>query len=542
MATPEVMGIPDFMLGTSRSMLTMMQFNEQKQDYLDSLKDLDENSEEYQKVLLECHKRGAERAARVARMHRGLYVKAAQFVASIRGGTGDRGIPRPYIDALKEFTDAAPHQPVTAVADVLKEAMHLGDWPQGDLDEMSALSSIEVEPIASASLAQVHRARLRDGTKVCVKVQYPELRKEMASDFMVFKTMGQQIKPEGYDLMWVVEDFEKNLSRELDFLLEGKTGEETDSQLAHLRPRVFVPKVYFEHSSSRVLCMEYCEGLIKCNDPKALRAAGLDVDECAELICEVFAEMIFIHGRVHADPHAGNIYIRPYLEAGGRVRPQLVLLDHGLYYELQESDVRYHLCKYWKACCEKDSAVMDSLGQRFAGSLKRFLPLIFSPYFIFGGSGVSLHEVLAAAKGQLPDTIKLRDVADFIVATRTGGANLIGVLHSLGYTRGILEDLGFAEDKRLACMLKYAVLGETPYPPKVPPELTLEQASYVRWRIRMLSGHIRLLAPLAWPLEKFAKAETAPPLWLVLAVPVALAAVAVAVASSWFREGKSARP
>eukprot|EP00425_Heterocapsa_triquetra_P035494 CAMPEP_0195125750 /NCGR_PEP_ID=MMETSP0448-20130528/133554_1 /TAXON_ID=66468 /ORGANISM="Heterocapsa triquestra, Strain CCMP 448" /LENGTH=152 /DNA_ID=CAMNT_0040163403 /DNA_START=1 /DNA_END=455 /DNA_ORIENTATION=+ len=149
---------PDFMLGTTRSMVTMMQFNEQKQDYANSLANLSEDSEEYKQTILECHKRGADRCVRVARMHRGLYVKAAQFVASIRGGTGDRGIPKPYTEALAEFTDHAPHKSAIEVADVIKEAMHLGDWPAGELDEMSALSSIEAEPIASASLAQVHRA------------------------------------------------------------------------------------------------------------------------------------------------------------------------------------------------------------------------------------------------------------------------------------------------------------------------------------------------------------------------------------------------
>ncbi|CAE7757598.1 adck1, partial [Symbiodinium necroappetens] len=134
----------------------------------------------------------------------------------------------------------------------------------------------------------------------------------MASDFAVFKTMGTQIKQmaAGYDLMWVVEDFEKNLTRELDFTLEATSGEETARQLAHRNPRVYVPKVFKEFSSSRIIVMEYLEGLLKANDPEGLRRAGLDVDECAQLICDTFAEMIFVHGRVHADPHAGNIYFR----------------------------------------------------------------------------------------------------------------------------------------------------------------------------------------------------------------------------------------
>eukprot|EP00434_Breviolum_minutum_P034198 symbB.v1.2.030259.t1/scaffold3390.1/size57886/8 len=203
-----VMPAPDMMMGMSRSMVTMMQFNEQKQDYVNSLSKLEENTPEYNKVLQDCHRRGAERCVKVANTHRGLYVKAAQFIASIRGGTGERGVPKPYTDALAKFTDHAPHKSIKEVAEALQESMSLGSWPTLPLDSSCDLQSIESEPIASASLAQVHRAVLKDGTQVAVKVQYPELRKEMSSDFAVFKTMGAQIKQmaAGYDLMWVVEE------------------------------------------------------------------------------------------------------------------------------------------------------------------------------------------------------------------------------------------------------------------------------------------------------------------------------------------------
>ncbi|CAJ1381658.1 unnamed protein product, partial [Effrenium voratum] len=461
-----VMPAPDMMMGMSRSMVTMMQFNEQKQDYINSLSNLEEETPQYNQTLQECHQRGAERCVKVTNQHRGLYVKAAQFIASIRGGTGERGVPKPYVDALATFTDHAPHKSIEEVAEALQECMSLGQWPTAPLDEACDLRWIEAEPIASASLAQVHRAELRDGTKVAVKVQYPELRKEMASDFAVFKTMGAQIKQmaAGYDLLWVVEDFETNLQRELDFTLEALNGEETARQLAH-REQIYVPKVFKELSSSRVLVMEYLDGLLKANDPVGLRKAGLDVAECAQLLCDTFAEMIFVHGRVHADPHAGNIYFRA-VGPSGQKRPQLVLLDHGLYYDLCEGDhdVRLNFCQYWQACCAKDRQKMTELGQTFAGALHRFLPLILSPSFVFGGSGVSLREILSAARGHLPESLTLKDVADFVVATRMGGHNLLGVLHSLGYTRGLLEALGFDESRRLASMLRFATLGATQHP------------------------------------------------------------------------------
>lgn len=515
----------------------MMQFSEQKEDYLKIMSTYDETSEEeYREAMSACHQRGAERCVKVANLHRGLYVKAAQFIASIRGGTGDRGVPSQYTEALSVFTDQAPSKPVAEIAIVLKEFLCLGDWPAGEFSEDSAFSCFEEKPLASASLAQVHRATLRDGAAVAVKLQYPELQTEMASDFYVCKSMGEQIRQasKGYDVMWVVEDFEKYISRELDFELEATNCELTASLLAHWSPRVFVPRVYREYSSKRVLTMEFCEGLLKADDPQALRAAGLDPLECAVLLCETFSEMIFVHGRVHADPHAGNIYFRAMTE-GGVVRPQLVVLDHGLYHDLNENSVRLRLCRYWIACCAKDSNTMRELGQQMAGALYRFLPLILSPWFVFGSPDVRLSEIVAAARGQLPDSVGLTDIADFIVATRAGGANLVGLLHSLGYTRGLLNALGLPERQRLRAMLSFALRGNSEEPSLVPVALTLSQRSSVNWRVGILGASIHVMAPFAPLLLRFRNESRAPPLWLVASVPVFCFAAIVGGSMAWAR-------
>lgn len=491
-----IMGDPDFMLGSTRSMVTMMQFKAQREDYAKCVDGLDEDTPGYQAALQECHSRGAERCVKIAELHRGLYVKAAQFIASIRGGTGDGGIPKQYTEALSRFTDHAPHKSIDEIAEFLRGCMNLGNWPQEQLNKTCDLSSIDSTPLASASLAQVHRAALQSGEAVAVKVQYPDLRKEMASDFAIFKTMGTQIKEmsNGYDLTWVVEDFQKNLERELDFELEATNCETTADQLSHLSPQVHVPKVYKNLSSSTVLVMEFCEDMIKANDAVGLQKAGLDVTECGQLIADTFAEMIFVHGRVHADPHAGNIYFRAMqVPEGSRKMPQLVLLDHGLYHELNENDVRKNLCQYWQACCTKDSGMMAAIGQRFAGKLHRFLPLILSPWFAFSGTGASLNELLAAARGELPATVTLKDVADFICASRTGGANLVGLLHSLGYTRGLLTALSFPEERRIASMLKFALLGDG----SGLRALSLSERLWLEWHVHWLSGQVQLVAPMA---------------------------------------------
>merc|ERR1711865_107739 len=107
------------------------------------------------------------------------------------------------------------------------------------------------------------------------------------------------MKPSGYDIMWIIEDFEKYIARELDFEIEASSGEATAVQLAHLSPSVFIPKVFREFSTQRVLIMEFVDGLIKANDRGGLVAAGLDVDECVSLLLDTLSEMIFLHGRVH---------------------------------------------------------------------------------------------------------------------------------------------------------------------------------------------------------------------------------------------------
>lgn len=489
---------PDALLGTRRSMVTMMQFKAQKEDYTTSLANLIEGSAEYDSALRKCHQRGAERVAKVVAQHQGVYVKAAQFIASLRGGAGDQGIPQEYVQALAHFSDHAPHKPVAELLPLLREALNLGEWPEGALDNSCQLQSLQKEPIASASLAQVHRAKLRDGTEVAIKVQYSNVATEIISDLFMFKTMSNELKQfsGGHDVTWIVEDLQANLSRELDFATEAANTRKTLEQLAHLSPNVFVPKVFPQLSSSKVLATEFCDGLLRADDKARLSNVGLDPLECASLLCNTFAEMIFIHGRVHADPHAGNVYFKAIVQ-DGKVTPQLVLLDHGLYHDLNEGGVRLRFCQFWQACCCRDPSVLKDAGEALAGKMQRFLPLLLSPWFAVSGSGVAFHEVVAAADNRLPVTVSMHDIIDFISTARGSGANFIGLLHTLGYVRGLLESLGFSEDQRLLSMLSFALLGNTKSPPAVPPSLPPRQRAWAQWRLTLLRMHILTVAPVA---------------------------------------------
>lgn len=125
---------------------------------------------------------------------------------------------------------------------------------------------------------------LKDGREVAVKIIYPCLRKELASDFSVFKTLGTQIRPGGFDLSWLVKDFEQALAHELDFVGEGKNSEECKRRLVHL-PSVYVPEVVWEFTKSSVLTMEFVHGMVRLNDEQVRFACVCHMSTSCVCLC-----------------------------------------------------------------------------------------------------------------------------------------------------------------------------------------------------------------------------------------------------------------
>ena len=115
----------------------------------------------------------------------------------------------------------------------------------------------------------MHRAVTKEGDEVAVKLLYPSLRKEMASDFAVFRMVGAQIKPGGFDLSWLVRDFEEALTMELDFETEARNAR-TTAQLLAGRDDVRVPRVFDALSCKSVLTMEYVEDMFQVGDAAAI--------------------------------------------------------------------------------------------------------------------------------------------------------------------------------------------------------------------------------------------------------------------------------
>ncbi|KDO68989.1 hypothetical protein CISIN_1g0093862mg, partial [Citrus sinensis] len=141
---------------------------------------------------------------------------------------------------------------------------------------------------------------------------------------------------------------------ELDFLLEAKNSEKVLENFWKLSPHIanyiYAPKVYWNLSTSKLLIMEFVDGA-QVNDVKSIRKLGIDPHEVSRLVSQAFAEMMFKHGFVHCDPHAANLLVRPVPSEKksilGKRKPQLILIDHGLYKEL-DATTKFNYAALWK--------------------------------------------------------------------------------------------------------------------------------------------------------------------------------------------------
>ncbi|CAN1748601.1 Putative ABC1 protein At2g40090 [Linum perenne] len=294
-------------------------------DYEYSLVGLPEGSDERVKVKHEVHLRSARKLQELFFRNGGIYIKLGQHIGQL-----EYLVPQEYVQTMREsMLNRCPVSSYDQVREVFKK--ELGQEPE------QIFSEFDPVPIASASLAQVHVARTSDGQKVAVKVQHTHMTDTAAADHATVDMI------------------------ELDFLIEAKNSERCLENFwrfsPHIAASVYAPKVYWNLSTSKVLTMEYMDGA-HVNDIKTIQKLGLQPKEVATLVSQAFAEMMFKHGFVHCDPHAANLIIRPLPSSRrnilGKRKPQLVLLDHGLYKELDFS-TRFNYASLWKALVFADA-------------------------------------------------------------------------------------------------------------------------------------------------------------------------------------------
>lgn len=207
---------------------------------------------------------------------------------------------------LSKLHSDVPPFPYETARQIIKE--ELGAFPE-DL-----FQSFEDKPTAAASLAQVHRAFLKDGTEVAVKIQRPGIRKIIEQDIHILYYLAgltERFVPEWriYRPTSIVKEFADWTLRELDFSAEGHNAERFRFIFKE-NPSITIPKIYWEFTTPRILTMEFSHG-VKSDEIEKVRAFGVDTKQLASIGVDAFFRQFFIAGVFHADPHPGNFFVMP---------------------------------------------------------------------------------------------------------------------------------------------------------------------------------------------------------------------------------------
>ncbi|KAJ3082250.1 hypothetical protein HK102_001835, partial [Quaeritorhiza haematococci] len=306
----------------------------------------------------------------------GIYVKAGQHLASLV-----YIIPREFTDTLAVLQDRAPFRHIDEMSAVLHGELGTTDGNNAPFRDFDPV------PIAAASIAQVHKAVTWDGETVAVKIQYPDVARLFNVDtwtMQILSDLVQSLFPE-FRLGWIVTEFRSNLVQEFDFRHEATQSERTNARFAIASGRgnaVRCPRIRWDLTTKRVLTMEFVDG-VKVDDVDSLvKKLGVRPKDVGRLLAEVFAEMIFVHGVLHSDPHAGNILVvrspASDMKPGSTPLPQLVLLDHGLYRRLSD-EFRVLYCRLWRAMVLGDVPQLRSVSAELGvEKYYKYLPLIFT--------------------------------------------------------------------------------------------------------------------------------------------------------------------
>ncbi|MEY2573848.1 MAG: ubiquinone biosynthesis protein [Verrucomicrobiota bacterium] len=234
-------------------------------------------------------------------------------------------MPKAYLDALARLQDKVEPFPFDEVEKIV--CSELG------IRMSKAFSDFDVTPMAAASLGQVHRARLRDGRQVAVKVQRPGIRDAMFEDLDALDEIADFLDNhtaagKRYEFCQMLDQFRKSLVRELDYRQEANNLTAIGQHLDEF-PRIVVPQPIADYSSSRVLTMEYVHGK-KITDLNPLARMEFDGSALAEELFRAYLQQILVDGFFHADPHPGNVFITDdyriaLLDLGmvGRIMPGL---------------------------------------------------------------------------------------------------------------------------------------------------------------------------------------------------------------------------
>jgi ubiquinone biosynthesis protein len=350
------------------------------------------------------HRRNARRARAAIVALKGLFIKVGQLISIMANflpeafrreleGLQDQVPPRPYQDIetrlLEEFGGRAPRE-------VFAEFAH--------------------EPIASASIGQVHLARLRSGEKVAVKVQYPDIEEIVRTDLRalrrIFGLLGHFMPEWGFETIY--REIREMVLAELDFRAEAEAMRKIGANFEN-RSDVLLPRVFAEHSTTRVLTTEWMDGT-KVADLERLAAEAIDRQRAARLVVEAYCQQIFIDGIYHADPHPGNLLLRPGARPGEG--PTLVFLDFGATAEVSQA-MRKGMVSFLQGAITRDTARIVSAMKDMGFISRRADPEVFDRVVAYFHDrlrsqlrvdGFSLKDIRFEPEAKLASLLDLREL------------------------------------------------------------------------------------------------------------------------------------
>ncbi|MDA1010408.1 MAG: AarF/UbiB family protein [Chloroflexi bacterium] len=320
------------------------------------------------------HVEAAEAVVRRAIKQQGLIIKACQFLGSRSDILMDE-----YVRTLSLVHDRVPPRPWVEMMPIIEEEL------AGRIEDLYA--EFDPDAIAAASLAQVYRARLHDGTPVAVKVQYPHIEDIVRWDLEVISLLARiwARLETVIDFRPIAQEMQRNAPDEVNFIHEGRAAENIAATLTD-RDDVVIPRIYWPLTTRRVLTMDYLDG-IKITDLPALERAGIDPAQVADTLIDLFNTMILKHGIFHADPHPGNLFVmrpeRPGEEAKiglvdfgltkaipDEFRDQLIVLTSAIVAEQPEA-VYTTMSDMGFRTRDDDPETYNALGEAFLGDVLR---------------------------------------------------------------------------------------------------------------------------------------------------------------------------
>ncbi len=226
-------------------------------------------------------------------------------------------IRKEYIEELSELQDKVPMFPVAQARRIIEE--ELGAAPE------ELFETFHANPIAAASLGQVHRVTLKSGQLAVIKVQRPNLIRQFMMDLSILKRVARILQRNtelGRSREWVdiIDEFGRTLFEEVDYIQEGRNADQFRRNFAHM-PHIRIPEIHWKYTSRRVIVMEYLPGT-KVNDLATLEEAGFARNEISVNLVRSYFQQLLLDGFFHADPHPGNIVVN--------AEGQIVFYDFGM--------------------------------------------------------------------------------------------------------------------------------------------------------------------------------------------------------------------